>query len=195
MTSVLSKLRVAFAIMAVAIPLLACSPPAFKSVDITGVNYAGDFALDSAAGGKHTLGDFRGKLVAVFFGFTHCPDVCPTTLADFAEVRKRLGADADKLQVVFVTLDPERDTAAILSQYVQGFDPSFVALYGTPEQTAATAKEFKVFYMKVPGQTPTSYTLDHTAGTYVFDANGRIRLFIRHATPVDDITADIRKLL
>jgi protein SCO1 len=194
MKAVLPALRSAFAI-ATAVVLAACSPPAFKAVDITGANYAREFSLESAAGGRRSLADFRGKVVAVFFGFTQCPDVCPTTLADFAEVRRRLGADADKVQVVFITLDPERDTAAVLSQYVPAFDPSFVALYGTAEQTATTAKEFKVFYMKVPGKTATSYTLDHTAGTYVFDREGRIRLFIRHGTPVDDIVADVRKLL
>ncbi len=195
MKSVSRVMRNAFAGAAIAMALVACSPPTFKAVDITGANYAHEFALESAGGGRRTLTDFRGKVVAVFFGYTQCPDVCPTTLADFAEVRRRLGADADKLQVVFVTLDPERDTAAVLSQYVPAFDPSFVALYGTAGETAETAKEFKVFYMKVPGKTATSYTLDHTAGTYVFDKDGRIRLFIRHGTPVDDITADVRRLL
>ena len=131
----------------------------------------------------------------VFFGFTQCPDVCPTTLSDLAEVRKRLGADGDRLQVVFITIDPERDTAALLSEYVPGFDPSFIGLYGTAEETAMTAKEFKVFYQKVPGKTATSYTMDHTAGAYVFDKEGRVRLFIRHGASVDDITADLRQLL
>jgi protein SCO1/2 len=175
--------------------LSACSPPAFKAVDITGANYARDFTLESASGGRKSLADFRGKVVVVFFGFTQCPDVCPTTLADLAETKKRLGADGERLQVVFVTLDPERDTAAVLSQYVPSFDPGFVALYGTPEQTAAVAREFKVFYQKVPGKTPTSYTLDHTAGAYVFDRDGRIRLFVRHGTSPDDFASDLRKLL
>ncbi len=172
-----------------------CSPPAFKAVDITGAEYARDFALDSAGGGRRTLADYRGKVVVIFFGFTQCPDVCPTTLSDLAEVRKRLGPDGERLQVIFVTIDPERDTPAVLSQYVPGFDPSFVALYGTAEQTAATAKEFKVFYQKVPGKTPTSYTMDHTAGSYVIDREGRVRLFIRHGASVDDIVSDLRKLL
>jgi protein SCO1/2 len=175
--------------------LAACSPPAFKSVDITGAAYARDFSLEAAGGGHRSLGDFRGKVVVVFFGFTQCPDVCPTTLADLAEVKKRLGADGDRLQVIFITIDPERDTPALLSQYVPAFDPSFVGLYGSAEQTAATAKEFKVFYQKVPGKTATSYTMDHTAGAYVFDKEGRIRLFMRHGTSVDDIAADLRRLL
>lgn len=173
----------------------ACSPPAFKGVDITGAEYARNFALDSAGGGRRTLADYRGKVVVIFFGFTQCPDVCPTTLSDLAEVRKRLGPDGEQLQVIFVTIDPERDTSAVLSQYVPGFDPTFVALHGTAEQTAATAKEFKVFYQKVPGKTATSYTMDHTAGSYVIDREGRVRLFIRHGASVDDIVSDLRKLL
>lgn len=175
--------------------LAACSPPAFKSVDITGANYARDFHLTSHTGAQRSLADFRGKLVVVFFGFTQCPDVCPTTLSSLAEAKKRLGADGDKLQVIFVTIDPERDTRELLAQYVPGFDPSFEGLGGTPEEIAATAKEFKVFYQKVAGKTPTSYTMDHTAGAYVFDREGRVRLFIRHGTPVDDIVADLKQLL
>jgi protein SCO1/2 len=164
-------------------------------VDITGAEYARDFALESAGGGPRKLADYRGKVVVIFFGFTQCPDVCPTTLSDLAEVRKRLGVDGERLQVIFVTIDPERDTPAVLTQYVPGFDPSFVALYGTPEQIAATAKEFKIFYQKVPGKTATSYTMDHTAGSYVIDKDGRVRLFIRHGASVDDIVSDLRKLL
>ncbi len=126
----------------------------FNSVDITGANYARDFALTDHTGAKRTLADYRGKVVAVFFGFTQCPDVCPTTLNDLAQVKKRLGKDGEKLQVIFITVDPERDSQAVLQRYVPGFDPSFVALYGSAEQTAATAKEFKVFYQKVAGKTP-----------------------------------------
>ena len=175
--------------------LTACSPPVFKSVDVTGADYARGFSLESASGGKRSLADFRGKVVAVFFGFTQCPDVCPTTLSDFATAKKKLGTDGDKLQVVFITLDPERDTPALLQQYVPGFDPSFVALYGSLEQTAATAKDFKVFYQKVPGKTADSYSIDHTAGTFVFDREGRLRLFMRHGTTPDEMAADIRRLL
>ena len=184
-------------VAAVVLTLLvaACSPPAFKAVDITGAEYARDFALESAGGGPRKLADYRGKVVVIFFGFTQCPDVCPTTLSDLAEVRKRLGADGERLQVIFVTIDPERDTPAVLTQYVPGFDPSFVALYGTPEQIAATAKEFKIFYQKVPGKTATSYTMDHTAGSYVIDKDGRVRLFIRHGASVDEIVSDLKKLL
>ncbi len=175
--------------------LAACSPPSFKSVDITGAPYARDFNLTSHTGARRTLADFKGRVVVVFFGYTQCPDVCPTTLADLAEVKKRLGASGEKLKVIFITVDPERDTRELLAQYVPGFDPGFEGLLGTPDEVAATAKEFKVFYQKVAGKTPTSYTMDHTAGAYVFDREGRVRLFIRHGTPVDDIVADLKQLL
>lgn len=167
----------------------------FNGVDITGANYARDFALTDHTGAKRTLADYRGKVVAVFFGFTQCPDVCPTTLNDLAQVKKQLGRDGDRLQVIFITVDPERDLPAVLARYVPAFDPSFVALYGSAEQTAATAKEFKVFYQKVAGKTPTSYSVDHTAGTYVIDREGRVRLFIKHGEGVEPIVADLKRLL
>jgi protein SCO1 len=167
----------------------------FRNVDITGANYARDFVLTDHTGARRTLADYRGKIVVIFFGFTQCPDVCPSVMADMAEVKTRLGADGDRLQVIFITVDPERDTQSVLAQYVPGFDPSFVGLYGTPEQTAATAKEFKVFYQKVPGKTETSYTIDHTAGSYVIDQEGRVRLFLRHGGGVDPVVADLKKLL
>ncbi len=179
-----------------ALLVLGCSEtPRFNNVDITGANYAKDFRLTDFNGKPRSLADFKGKLVVVFFGYTQCPDVCPTTMADMAEVKRRLGADGDKLQVIFITLDPDRDTPQVLAQYVPAFDPSFLALYGTRDETAATAKDFKVFYQKVPGRTETSYTIDHTAGSYVFDREGRIRLFLRHAGDVDPIVADLKTLL
>jgi protein SCO1/2 len=167
----------------------------FNNVDVTGASYARDFRLTDFNGKPRSLADFRGKVVVVFFGYTQCPDVCPTTLSDMAEVKKRLGPDGDKLQVIFVTLDPERDTPQVLAQYVPAFDPTFLGLYGTRDETAAVAKEFKVFYQKVAGKTETSYTLDHTAGSYVFDREGRLRLFLRHAGAVDPIVEDLRKLV
>jgi protein SCO1/2 len=180
-----------------ALPLVACErvAPKFNSVDITGADYARDFALTDAQGQRRTLADFRGKVVVVFFGFAQCPDVCPGTLSQLAEIKRRLGADGDKLQAVFITVDPERDTPAVLAQYVPAFDPSFIGLYGTPEETAKVAKDFKVFYQKVAGKTPTSYTIDHTAGSYVFDKEGRVRLFVRHAQPLEATLADIKQLL
>ncbi len=183
--------------LAVVLLLAGCGggTPKFNSVDITSANYARDFSLIDHTGAKRTLADYRGKVVAIFFGFTQCPDVCPTTLADMAQVKKQLGKDGDKLQVIFITVDPERDTQDVLARYVPGFDPSFVGLHGSPEQTAATAKEFKVFYQKVAGKTATSYSIDHTAGTYVIDRDGRVRLFVRHAESVEPIVADLKRLL
>mgnify|MGYP002783630867 CR=1 FL=1 len=179
-------------------PLAACSPggkPSFNSVDITGASYARDFNLTDTSGKKRSLADFRGKVVAVFFGFAQCPDVCPTTLSDFAQVKKQLGPDGDKLQVIFITVDPQRDSPQVLAAYVPNFDPSFIGLTGTPDEIAATAREFKVFYQKVPGKTETSYTIDHTAGSYVFDKDGRIRLFVKHAAGIEPLVADLKRLL
>lgn len=174
-----------------------CTPsaPAFNGVDITGASYARDFALTDAAGKRRTLAEFRGKLVVVFFGFAQCPDICPTTLADLAQVKKRLGSDGDRMQVVFVTVDPERDSPQVLGSYVPAFDPSFIGLTGSSDEIAAAAREFKVFYQKVAGKTETSYTIDHTAGAYVFDREGRVRLFIRHGTAAEAIAADLQRLL
>jgi protein SCO1 len=184
-------------LMLFAMLLAACDPagPRFNNVDVTGASYARDFRLTDFNGKPRTLADFRGKVVVVFFGYTQCPDVCPTTLSDMAEVKKRLGPDGDRLQVIFVTLDPDRDTPQVLSQYVPAFDPSFLGLFGTRDETAAVAKDFKVFYQKVAGKTETSYTLDHTAGSYVFDREGRLRLFLRHAGAVEPIVEDLRKLV
>ena len=184
------------AVVLVALLAAACSDsPRFNNVDITGANYAKDFRLTDFNGKPRALADFKGKVVVVFFGYTQCPDVCPTTLTDMAEVKRRLGPDGDKLQVIFVTLDPDRDTRQVLAQYVPAFDPSFLALYGSRDETAAIAKDFKVFYQKVAGKTETSYTIDHTAGSYVFDREGRIRLFLRHAGGVEPIVADLKTLL
>ncbi len=177
--------------------LAGCQPskPTFNSIDITGANYARDFVLTDAGGKKRALGEFRGKVVAVFFGFAQCPDVCPTTLSDFAQIKEKLGADGERLQVIFITVDPQRDTPAVLGSYVSSFDPSFIGLTGTAEEISATAREFKVFYQKVAGKTDMSYTIDHTAGSYVFDKDGRIRLFVKHAAGVDAIAADVKQLL
>jgi protein SCO1/2 len=168
---------------------------AFKNTDITGLEYAKDFALTDHNGKVRTLGDFKGKAVLVFFGFTHCPDVCPTTLAEMANVMKQLGPQADRLQVLFVTVDPERDTPALLSKYVPAFDPRFIGLTGDKAAIEKVAKEFKVFYQKVPGKEPGSYSMDHTAGSYVFDPQGRIRLFVRHGQGADPIVSDLKILL
>jgi protein SCO1/2 len=168
---------------------------AFQNTDVTGLDYAKGFALTDHTGKPRTLADFKGKVVVVFFGYTQCPDVCPTTMAEMASVMQKLGPLADQVQVLFITLDPERDTQQLLASYVPAFDKRFIGLRGTPEQTAKTAKEFKVFYAKVPGSDPNSYTIDHTAGSYVFDRDGRLRLFIRHGQGPDPIVHDLRQLL
>jgi protein SCO1/2 len=167
----------------------------FNGIDITGAQYARNFALVDAHGRERTMADFQGKIVVIFFGFTQCPDVCPTAMVELAQVKQALGADGDKLQGIFITVDPERDTPEVIGPYVQAFDPSFVALRGSPEQTAAVAREFKVYYNKVPGKTPDSYTMDHSAGLYVFDAQGRVRLYARHGIGAELLTQDIRRLL
>lgn len=167
----------------------------FKSVDVTGAEYGRELKLSDVDGKPRTLADFKGKVTVVFFGYTHCPDVCPTTLAELAEVKAKLGVDGERVQAVFVTVDPERDTPELLKAYMQNFGPGFVALRGTPEQTAAAAREFKVFYMKVPGRTEGSYTVDHTAGSYILDAQGRLRLFARYGMPADALAADLQQLL
>jgi protein SCO1/2 len=167
----------------------------FKNTDITGLDYGKDFALPDFNGKMRTLADFKGKAVVIFFGYTQCPDVCPTTMAEMATVMQQLGPLADKVQVLFVTLDPERDTPELLSKYVPSFDPRFLGLVGDKAATEKVAKEFKVFYQKVPGKTPGSYTLDHTAGSYAFDPQGRIRLFIRHGQGAEPIVHDLKMLL
>jgi protein SCO1/2 len=166
----------------------------FKNTDITGADYGRDFALTDHTGKKRTLADFRGKVVVVFFGYTRCPDVCPTTLADLKVAREQLGEDGKRVQVLFVTLDPERDTPQLLASYAPAFDPSFLGLYGDAAEIARVAKEFKVFYQKVPGKTPDSYTVDHTAGSYVFDPQGRLRLLVRQGN-VPNLVADLKTLL
>ncbi|MBC7575230.1 MAG: SCO family protein [Herminiimonas sp.] len=167
----------------------------FVNTDITGIEYARDFKLTDHNGTPRTLADFKGKAVLVFFGYTQCPDVCPTTMAEMAAVMQKLGKDADRLQVLFITLDPDRDTQALLSRYVPAFDKRFLGLRGDAAATAKVAKDFKVFYQKVPGKDPANYTIDHTAGSYVFDPQGRTRLFVRHGQGPEPIVHDIKLLL
>lgn len=177
--------------------LSACSEPkpAFKAVDITGADYAKELNLSDQNGQVRKLKDFSGKLVVVFFGYTQCPDVCPTTMQELAEVKLLLGPDGDKLQAVFVTVDPERDTTELLKSYVENFDASFVALRPTQEQLPAIAKEFKIYFKRVEGKTPTSYTMDHSAGSYTFDTQGRVRLFNRYGMGAQALADDFKLLL
>jgi protein SCO1/2 len=167
----------------------------FVNTDITGIDYAKGFSLKDHNGKPVTLESYKGKVVVMFFGFTQCPDVCPTTMAEMATVMQELGPQANDVQVLFVTLDPERDTPELLKQYVPAFDKRFTGLYGTPAEIAQTAKEFKVFYQKVPGKDPANYSIDHTAGSYVFDKQGKVRLFLRHAQGAKPVVHDLKQLL
>ncbi len=177
--------------------LSACSEsrPKFSSVDVTGASYAKDFEMTDHNGKVRRLADFKGKVVVMFFGYTQCPDVCPTSMAELAEVKKALGADGDKLQGIFVTVDPARDTPEVLKGYMENFDPTFLALYTTPEKLEALAKDFKVYYKRVNGQTPTSYTMDHSAGSYIYDTQGNLRLFTRYGSGAQVLATDIKQLL
>ena len=167
----------------------------FLNSDITGAPYARDFSLTDHNGSKKSLKDFRGKIVVVFFGYTHCPDVCPATLWELATALKKMGESAKKIQVLFITLDPTRDTPALLAQYVPSFNPTFLGLSGSAEDIAKTAKEFKIFYQSAPSASDKNYTIDHTAGTYIFDQNGRIRLFARYGQTADSLVQDMKELL
>ena len=171
------------------------STPSFKGIDITGADYARELSLTDPDGKRRSLAEFKGRVVVVFFGFTQCPDVCPTTMVELATVKKQLGADGERVQGLFVTVDPERDTPELLKAYVDNFGAGFVALRGSPEETLAAAKHFKVFFAKVPGKTEGNYTIDHTAGSYVFDPQGRVRLFTRHGTGPEALVHDLRLLL
>jgi protein SCO1/2 len=198
--ALLSETRRRLALACAVAPLAAIAgcrraPVSFSAVDVTGANFGRDFALTDHLGQPRTLADYRGKVVVVFFGFTQCPDVCPTTLAEMAQALRELGPRADRVQVLFITVDPERDTQALLAQYVPAFDPRFVGLRGDADAIARTAREFKVFYQKVAGSSPGSYSVDHTAGSYVFDPQGRLRLFVKHAKGPGPLATDIGHLL
>jgi protein SCO1 len=178
--------------------LAACgeqAAPKFSSIDVTGATFGQGFALTDFNGQPRTLADYKGKVVALFFGFTQCPDACPTALAKLAEVTQALGPDAARLQVVFITVDPERDTPELLKNYVPAFNPAFTGLYGTPQQIAEVAKSYKAYYNKVKGKTESSYTIDHSTFTYLYDPQGRLRLMARHEIDVKQLTADVKALL
>ena len=187
----------AAAVLGVMAVLAGCkpTPASFHAIDLTGANYAQNFNLTDQKGQARSLSDFKGKAVVVFFGYTQCPDVCPTSLNELAQAKRLLGADGERLQGVFVTVDPERDTPDLLKAYMANFDDSFVALVPTAEQLAAVAKEFKVYYKKVEGKTPTSYTMDHTAGSYIYDPQGRLRLYSRYGAGAQALADDVAVLL
>lgn len=189
--------RRSFLMAAAALTLAACgeSKPPFTGIDITGADYATGFSLTDHNGQPRTLADFKGKVTMVFFGFTQCPDVCPTSLAEMAQVKQMLGADGDRFQGLFVSVDPERDTPEIMKEYMAAFDPSFLALYSQLDELPALAKSFKIYYKKVPGSTPENYTMDHSAGSYIYDPQGRVRLYNRYGTGVQALADDVKKLL
>lgn len=180
----------------VALVLSGCSEPvSFKATDISGVDWGKDFNLTDHQGQPRRLNDFKGKAVVLFFGYTQCPDVCPTTLATMRDAIGLLGPDAGRVQVLFATLDPTRDTAELLAQYVPAFHPGFIGLRGDEAVTAALAKDFKVFYTKQAGTTPDTYSIDHSTGSYAFDPQGRLRLLLRHGETPANVAADLKLLL
>ena len=185
------------AILSLALAVAACGPaaPKFQGSDVTGAPFGRDFHLVDHNGKPRSLADFRGKAVVVFFGYTQCPDFCPTTLAELAAAMQKLGPDASRVQVLFITVDPERDTRDVLAHYVPAFDPSFLGLSGDDKATAEVAKEFKIIYQKVPGSSAGTYTMDHSAGTYVFDPQGRLRLYVANGQGADVFAHDLRELL
>jgi protein SCO1/2 len=190
--------RRTFIVIGLAAPLAACRRPgssSFASTDASGVTWGRDFHLTDHRGQPRSLADFRGKVVMLFFGYTHCPDLCPTTLADMASVRTKLGADASRVQGLFITVDPQRDTPQVLAQYVPAFDASFLGLYGDLQATAATATEFKVYFAAQPRDAQGNYTVDHSGGIYVFDPRGRLRLMMRPGLSTDAMAADVTLLL
>ncbi len=182
---------------AMALALAACGEkaPAFKGSDITGTQLGKAMELTDFNGQPRTLKDFSGKAVVVFFGFTQCPDVCPTSLAELSEVMKKLGPDADRVQVLLVSVDPERDTPEILKQYVTAFDPRFLGLTGTADQIKKTAASFKAYYAKAPSKDGTNYTMDHTAAFYLMDGKGEARVLANNTIGVDALVHDIKALL
>lgn len=195
--SALTMWRTAAALLCVSLLLSGCQKdaPQFKNTDITGASFARELSLTDQFGKVRTLTDFKGKAVVIFFGYTQCPDICPTTMMEMANVMKNLGKDAERVQVLFVTVDPERDTQDLLAAYVPNFDPRFLALRGDAAQTAKVAQEFKVVYQKSAGKSPDNYTMDHTAASYIFDPQGRVRLFVQYGQKADAITHDLRLLL
>jgi protein SCO1 len=194
-----SLIRSVLVTLAAVVALGACSdkPDAvsFHSIDITGADYADGFTLTDHNGQTRTLADFKGKAVVIFFGYTQCPDVCPTSMSELAQARQLLGADGDRLQGLFVSVDPQRDTPEIMKEYMASFDPTFLALYAKPDELPDLAKRFKVYYKKVPGSTPDTYTMDHSAGSYIYDPSGRVRLYSRYGGGAQVLADDVKKLL
>ncbi|WP_323017784.1 SCO family protein [Castellaniella sp.] len=180
--------------------LIACSPKAaeplpFEGNDISGTHLGKDLSMTDHSGALRTLADFKGKVLLVFFGYTQCPDVCPTAMAQAAQALELLGEQAAKVQVIMISVDPARDTPDILSAYMQAFDPSFIGLTGTPEQLDKTARSFKAFYAKEPGPTPEQYAMNHSAAFYLMDQDGEARALLGPSLTPEDMAHDIKLLL
>ena len=188
-------LRCLLAAFVLAIAACGSGSPRFSGTDVTGAEFGKDFRLLDQNGVERTLADFRGKAVALFFGYTHCPDVCPTTLATMREAMQQLGDDRSRLQVIFITVDPQRDTAELLGRYVTAFDPSFLGLRGDAQATERTAREFKVLVSRHAGTKPDNYSVDHSTGIYLFDPEGRLRVYLSHSQGADVLAHDVRELL
>ena len=186
-----------FTLLLLVCGMVACDKPqdAFKATDVTGADFARDFKLTDHNGNERTLADFRGKAVVVFFGYLHCPDFCPTTLSQLAKAVQALGEDGKRVQVLFITVDPERDTREVLSRYVATFNSSFLGMSGSIEDIRHAAKEFRILFEKSPGSTTGEYSVDHSTGTYVFDPSGRLRLYVAYGTDADSIAHDLAILL
>ena len=183
-------------LLSLALLVSGCTEPRkFVSTDLSMVDWGKDIRLTDHNGQARSLADFKGKAVVLFFGYTQCPDVCPTTLSTMREAMALLGDDARRVQVLFATVDPARDTPQLLAQYVPSFHPSFLGLYGSDASIAAAAKDFKVFYLKQPGKTPDNYSVDHSTGSYAFDPNGKLRLLLRHGETPANVAADLKLLL
>lgn len=189
--------RAVCGVLGASVCLAACgqAKPNFHAIDVTGADYAKDFRLIDHNGQARSLADFKGQVVVMFFGYTQCPDVCPTSLQELTEVKRLLGADGARLQGLFVTVDPERDTPELLKAYMANFDAGFLALSAPPEQLAVLAKDYKVYYKRVEGKTPTSYTMDHSAASYIYDPQGRLRLYSRYGSGAQAMADDIQALL
>ena len=195
MTFTLSRRTLLLAASVLALTAWEKPAQSFNAIDITGADYATGFSLTDHNGQARTLADFKGKVVVIFFGFTQCPDVCPTSMSELAQARQMLGADGDRLQGLFVSIDPERDTPDIMKQYMSSFDPTFLALFAKPDELPEVAKSFKVYYKKVVGSQPDTYTMDHSAGSYIYDPNGKIRLYSRYGSGAQSLADDVKKLL
>lgn len=195
MQPTIERLCLCFIVLLATFAIAGCAPEPFVGSDVSGAAYGRNFRLQDHTGRERTMADFRGKAVVLFFGYTQCPDVCPSTLAEAKQTMDLLGAAADRVQVLFVTVDPERDTTALLANYVPAFHPTFVGLRGDAQQTSAVTASFRILYRQQPGSTPETYTIDHSAGLFMFDPAGQLRLYHGHGTVAKSLAHDLKLLV